>query len=180
MNISMLKEQAKHDTTKKPGLIKTLSIAVGLLFAVAVVGYVFLQNTIEQFNQVEQQIQEMEAFIAQADKDERNYKRGRQPIAMNELDAVQSGLIQTMKGQNLEIETIQRTASAPVRPEENNKPASRGVEYEIIFKGAWKDTLEWLQIMQSGPVFLNVSSLRIETAKGGEVKTNAKYKIFTE
>ncbi|CVK21674.1 hypothetical protein [Sporomusa sphaeroides] len=186
MDLKTQLEQSKKDKSKRLALIKKLLIMFALIFPLTVFGYVEVYTAKIAVDRVEKEIQQINQYLLAAETNNQVYMKklaqNRIPVDKTELDQIQSKLIEKMRSENLNLDTIHtvnnNTKSKASAGEAGPAP---GAEYEIKFTGSWADSMRFIRYLQNGDVFLNVTAFKMDTiSRSTSVVTTLKYKVFTE
>lgn len=178
MDLKTMMLQAKNDQSGKPGIIKKLIVVSAVLLPLACFGFMYLQSTISQLDHIEQEINEIESFLAKAEKLETEYNnklvQNAIPVSAAQTNQTQIALLEKIKARNLAISSVSLVTG-------QDKGTAPGVTYDLAVTGAWPESMAFIRELQAGDIFLNIESLKMETVpKTMQITTSLRYKIFTE
>lgn len=161
---------------------RNLKILLAALAVLAVLVNVFFRvekiraSQVKQHNEQIEVLQKANAIQAEYERnkdalDSGNLKRA---LEKSNVEVYQARLLQMLEAQHIKIQNV--TALKPVQ---KDKQAPNGIEYDATWVGTWKNVMSALKAIESEPVAVNFSSIRLEATEDKEVvRAGVKYKIY--
>lgn len=155
------------------GLSKAIALLTGIIVIVFITS-MLTTSLLRSYNQkieTEKKIAEMEQFLDDWHKtnDELNSSSMR-PIKKEQADMVQTNIIFKLQALQLNLVSLK---------EAQQTKETNGRSYILEFDGAYEQTMQFINELQSSDALIGISHLSL-TAQKGMIKAKVNYKIYTK
>lgn len=160
--------------TGQSGRSAVISFGIAVLL---VVGLVFLSGKLiiayQDAQEIKQKIHSMETSLKEwNDKAETVSRAPLRPVDASQVDKIQSEIILSVQGHQLNLNGV-KTVSV------EKKNSNHMKSFEMITRGPYEKTVQFLQDFGSRNVLITMDSLDIKPDKG-EIECTVKYTIYTK
>lgn len=176
MNLrDFLKYMRAHDTR----YLKILAlIFIFLLLLVNVCSRVEKVRAVQtkQYNEQLKALQKVNEIQVEYEQNKKSLDSGilKRPLEKNDIETYQARLLKMLESQHIQIQNITALKSV-----QKDKQTPSSIEYEASWIGNWKNVMNALKTMETEPIAINFSSIKIEAGDDKEnVKAVVKYKIY--
>lgn len=172
------------DKSQKKRFLITLVTVVGLM--VICVSLVVLRD-IQETDQKAQFSKkgEYQEFIKKYSEREVEYEKkikgiGHRAALSNEIDPLQNTILAKLQSMGLDTQSVAMIPTPkPAQTKDGQVNLPDGVEYDLVLKGTWNQTVDFLKALENEMLFINIKSVNFDI-DGNQLRTSIRYKIYME